>query len=146
MEDVPRVHVETAAELETWYAANHASATGVWVVTWRPRTGRPAPTYDEAVCEALRFGWIDSVQRGLDEDRIMQRYTPRRRGSGWSRPNKERLERLEAAGRIEPAGRAVLDAAKADGSWTLLDSVEALEVPDDLASAFEALPGSREHW
>lgn len=146
MEDDPRVHVETAPELAAWFATNHASSSGVWVVVWRTATGRPAPSYDEAVCEALRFGWIDSVQRGLDEERTMQRYTPRRAGSGWSRPNKERIARLEAEGRIEPAGRAVIEAAKADGSWTLLDSAEALEVPDDLAAAFDAHPGSREQW
>ncbi|HUG86693.1 MAG TPA: hypothetical protein VMM13_19140, partial [Euzebya sp.] len=66
MEDAARVHVETAAELADWFATNHASSSGVWVVVWRTATGRPAPSYDEAVCEALRFGWIDSVQRGLD--------------------------------------------------------------------------------
>lgn len=146
MTDDPRLHVETAAEFGDWLAANHATATGVWLVTWRTVTGRPMPSYDALVMEALRFGWIDSTARRLDDERTMQRYSPRRPGSGWSAPNKDRIARLEAEDRIEPAGRAVLDAARADGSWNLLDSVEALEVPDDLAAAFATRPGAREQW
>lgn len=146
MQDDPRVHVESAADLAGWLAANHATHTGVWVVQWRGPTGRPAPTYEEAVCEALRYGWIDSVQKRLDEERTMMRYTPRRPGSGWSRPNKVRIARLEAEGRLAPAGQAVVEAARADGSWSLLDAVEALEVPDDLGVALDATPGAREGW
>lgn len=146
MEDEPRVHAETVAEFGDWLAANHATARGVWLVTWRPSTGRPAPSYDDAVTEALRYGWIDSTARTLDDDRRMQRFSPRRPGSGWSRTNKERIARLEAEGRLAPPGRAVVEAARADGSWSLLDSVEALEVPDDLAAALDAVPGAREHW
>ncbi|MFA9431444.1 YdeI family protein [Egicoccus sp. AB-alg2] len=142
----PRVHVETVEEWADWLAAHHADATGAWLVTWRTPTGRPAPTYDEAVTEALRFGWVDSVARRLDDERSMLRFSPRKRGSGWSRPNKVRIARLEADGRMAPAGAAVLAAAQADGSWTLLDAVEDLEVPDDLAAAFDAHPGSRERW
>jgi uncharacterized protein YdeI (YjbR/CyaY-like superfamily) len=115
-------------------------------VTWRKASGRPAPAYEELVVEALRFGWIDSVGRKVDDDRTSLRFSPRKARSGWSAPNKARIARLEAEGRLEPSGRAVVDAAKADGSWSLLDAVEALEVPADLAEAFDALPGSREQW
>jgi uncharacterized protein YdeI (YjbR/CyaY-like superfamily) len=146
VEDDPRVQVESAEEWAAWLAANHATATGAWLVTWKAATGRPRPSYDEAVTEALRFGWVDSVARGLDDERTMLRYSPRKPRSGWSRPNKERIARLEAQGRMEPAGRAVLDQAKADGSWTLLDEVEDLVVPDDLADALAAHPGARERW
>lgn len=146
MDDDPRLHVENAAAFGDWLAANSASATGVWLVTWRTATGKPAPTYDEAVSEALRFGWVDSTARKLDEERTMLRFSPRRPGSGWSRPNKERIARLEEQGRMEAPGRAIIDAAKADGSWTLLDAVEDLEIPDDLAEAFEVNPGSRGQW
>ena len=146
MSDYPRVHVETAAEFGEWLAANHATMTGVWLVTWRTATGKPAPSYDDLVVEALRFGWIDSTAGTLDDERTMLRFTPRRPGSGWSRSNKERIARLETRGGLEAAGRAVLDAARADGSWSLLDSVEALEVPDDLAAALDRTPGAREQW
>jgi uncharacterized protein YdeI (YjbR/CyaY-like superfamily) len=73
-------------------------------------------------------------------------FAPRKPGSGWSRPNKQRIEAMQAAGLMQPAGMALVDAAQADGSWTMLDEVENLVVPDDLAAAFEAYPGSAEHW
>lgn len=88
--------------------------------------------------EALCYGWIDSVNRPLDEERTAMLFTPRRPGSGWSRTNKERITRLVNEGRMRPAGLAKIAAAKRDGSWTLLDSVEALEVPGDLRKALGA--------
>jgi uncharacterized protein YdeI (YjbR/CyaY-like superfamily) len=137
------------ANLEQWAAwlsAHHPRDHGVWLVTWKKATGRQAFDYEQAVTEALRFGWVDSVARGLDGDRSMLWFAPRRPGSGWSRSNKVRIERLEAQGRLEPAGRAVVEAARADGSWALLDAVEDLVVPDDLAAAFDRHPGAREQW
>lgn len=145
-DDAERVHAETSAAWAAWLQANHTRDGGVWLVSWRRHTQRPSVAYEDAVTEALRFGWIDSTARRLDDERTMQRYSPRRPGSGWSASNKDRIARLEVEDRLEPAGRAVLEAARADGSWNLLDSVEALEVPDDLASALDALPGAREQW
>lgn len=145
-DDGERFHAETRGQWRAWLAANHRRADGVWLVTWKKHTGRPAPTYGEGVEEALCYGWVDSLGRRLDDDRTMLWYAPRKRRSGWSRPNKERFERLEAAGLMTAAGRAVIDAAKADGSWTLLDDVEDLIVPVDLAAAFAGHPGSREQW
>ena len=145
-DDGERVHAETAAEWGEWLAANHARETGVWLTTWRPKTGRPAPTYEETVVEALRFGWIDSRAGKGDAERTQLWFSPRRRGSAWARTNKNRIAQLEREGRLEPAGRALVEAAKADGTWTLLDDVENLVVPDDLADAFAAHPGSRDKW
>jgi uncharacterized protein YdeI (YjbR/CyaY-like superfamily) len=82
----------------------------------------------------------------VDDERTRLVLCPRRPGSGWSRPNKERIARLEELGLMQPAGRAVIDAAKADGSWTLLDDVEDLIVPPDLAEALDRHPGSRAQW
>ncbi len=96
--------------------------------------------------EALRYGWIDSTQRKLDAERNMQWFAPRRPNSSWARSNKLRIERLEREGRLEEAGREAVEAARANGSWELLDSVEDLVVPDDLAAALDARPGAREHW
>lgn len=118
----------------------------MWLVSWKKHTGRPAMTYDEAVTEALRFGWVDSKGRKLDEDRSMLWFAPRRAGSGWSRPNQQRIERLDREGRLAPAGREVVEAARSDGSWHLLDEVENLTVPDDLAEAFDRHAGARDHW
>ena len=144
--DREQVHVETVEQWRAWLDAHQDRTDGVWLVTWKKATGRPAPTYDEVVEEALCVGWIDSTAGTLDDERGMLWFAPRKRGSGWSRVNKRRLEQLERDGRIRPRGRAVLDAAKADGSWTLLDDVEDLVVPADLAAAFEARPGSRATW
>ena len=115
-------------------------------MTAKRTTGRQPFDYEAAVCEALRFGWVDAVQKTLDAERNMQWYAPRRPTSGWSRPNKIRVARLEQEGRIEPAGRAAIDIAKANGSWELFDDVEDLVVPDDLAAALDARPGARGHW
>lgn len=141
-----QVPVETRADLRSWLAEHHGRREGVWVVTWKAATRRPAPTYDEIVCECLAFGWVDSVPRALDGERTMLYIAPRKPRSGWSRPNKERLERLAADGLMTESGRRVVEAAKADGSWSMLDDVEDLVVPPDLAVALDATPGARDNW
>ena len=103
---------------------------------------RTALTYDDAVEEALCFGWIDSTVNRLDADRFKQLMTPRKPGGTWSRSNKERVTRLIAQGLMTPAGLAAIEAAKANGSWTLLDDVEDLIVPPDLAAALEEVPAA----
>jgi uncharacterized protein YdeI (YjbR/CyaY-like superfamily) len=137
-EEYPRVQLKTVAELHRWLRDNHAKAPGLWLVGYRSATKRPAIAYDDAVEEALCWGWIDSVVKPVDDERTMSLYTPRRAGSGWSRSNKERVARLVKAGRMQPAGLAKIEQAKRDGSWTLLDSVDALTVPDDLRKALGA--------
>ncbi|GIG54260.1 YdeI/OmpD-associated family protein [Demequina activiva] len=141
-----RIHPEDAAEWRSWLARHHALESGVWVALWRKQSGRTGLTYDEVVRECLCFGWIDATTRKLDENRTLQYCSPRKRGSGWARTNKARILELEAAGLMEPPGAAVIAAAKADGSWTLLDDVEALVVPDDLAAALAQAPGARDFW
>ena len=140
------VHPETVEQWRAWLAENHARADGVWLVGWRKRTGRRRMGYEEAIGEALAWGWVDSKAGRLDADREMVWMSPRRKGSVWARSNKERVAQLEAEGRMTDAGRAVIERAKADGSWALLEPVEDLVVPDDLAAAFEARPGAWERW
>lgn len=94
--------------------------------------------YEAAVEEALCFGWIDSTAGRVDEERSKLYFAQRKSGSGWAATNKARVERLLAAGRMAPAGLAAIERAKANGSWTLFDSVERLEVPADLAAALDA--------
>jgi uncharacterized protein YdeI (YjbR/CyaY-like superfamily) len=146
LEDAERVVAETATQWRTWLRSNHAKSAGAWLVSWKKHTQRPAMSYDEAVTEALAFGWVDSLPRKLDDDRSMLYFAPRKPGSGWSAPNKQRIERLEAADRMAPAGQRIVEAARADGSWTKLDAVEALEVPDDLATALAARPPARKEF
>lgn len=142
----PQVHVETRAQWRQWLTDHHQHTRAVWVVSWRKHTGRPAVSYGDAVTDALAFGWVDSKPAALDDDRTMLYYSARKAGSGWSRPNKLRIQTLERDGLMTPAGRRVVDAAKADGSWSMLDDVENLIVPDDLASALDAVPDARRHW
>ena len=146
LDDLEWFEAETREQWRAWLGENHASSPGIWLVTWKKASGRPVLTYDQRVEEALAWGWIDSKAMTVDADRARLVFLPRRPGSGWSRPNKERIVRLEDQGLMQPAGRRVVDAAKADGSWTLLDDVEDLVVPPDLAAAFDRHPGSRAHW
>ena len=146
VEDAPRQHIETREQWRSWLDTNHSTSTGVFVVSWRSDTGREAVPYALLVEEALCFGWVDSRQVRLDNERTMLWFTPRRRGAGWARPNKERVARLIEDGRMHAAGLAVVDAARADGSWEILDSVKNLEVPPDLADAFAARPDSAENF
>ena len=129
------VHPENAARWRAWLEENHGRTEGIWFVNYKKATGKPRLEYDEAVEEALCFGWVDSKSNALDEERSMLWFAPRRPGSGWSGSNKERVERLIAGGRMTPAGLAKIEAAKQDGSWTALDAIEALEIPADLAQA-----------
>lgn len=145
-DDAERVYPEDVAAWRDWLEAHHSRAEGVWLVSWKKATGKSAMSYDDAVSHALCFGWIDSVPAKLDEERSMLWFAPRKAGTGWSRPNKMRVEAMEAEGLMRPAGVRVVEAARADGSWSLLDAVEDLVVPDDLAAAFRENSGSAEHW
>ena len=146
------VEVPDRASWRTWLAANFDTSPGVWLVFHKKNSTRRSQSYDEAIEEALAFGWIDSTTNRLDEERYMLLLTPRKQGSVWARSNKNRVERLVAEGRMAPPGLAKVEAAKRDGSWNALDDVEDLIVPDDLAAAlaedpaaqafFEALPDS----
>lgn len=140
------IHPLTRAEWREWLIQNHTRPEGVWLIRYKKATGKPFLDYEEAVEEALCFGWIDSKPNKLDEERSLLWIAPRKAGSGWSKPNKERIERLLAAGLMMPAGLAKIEAAKVDGSWTSLDAIEALEIPADLAEALAALPSAAEYF
>jgi uncharacterized protein YdeI (YjbR/CyaY-like superfamily) len=140
------IHLESAHEWHAWLVEHHGRREGVWLVQWKPRTGKPAIPYEQAIEEALCFGWVDSTYRSLDDQRGMLWWSPRRKGSLWARTNKDRVARLEQQGRMSPAGRAAMERAKADGSWTILESVEDLIVPEDLADALAARAGAMDHW
>ena len=136
----PQVHADDRATWRAWLEANHATESGAWLVTWRPRSGRIGLDYEAAIEEALCFGWVDGTAGRVDDDRGKLYFAPRKPRSGWAATNKVRAERLIAAGRMAPAGLAAIVRAKANGAWEVLDSVERLEVPDDLRAALEASP------
>lgn len=145
MDDAERLEPTAVEQWSAWLLEHHAQPSGVWLVSPRRAGDRPF-SYEAAVVEALRFGWVDSTVRPVDEHRSMQWFAPRRPGSMWTRINKARVARLEEAGLMEPAGAAAVAAAKETGMWTLMDDVEDCVVPDDLAAALDRHPGSREHW
>ena len=134
IDDYPRVEMKSRAAWREWLGRNHASSGPIWLATWKKGTPHYMP-YADIVEEALCFGWIDSTARGLDEQRSMLMLAPRKPKSVWSALNKKRIEELERSGLMTEAGRAKIEAARADGSWTKLDGVEALEMPADLAKA-----------
>lgn len=135
LEDLQRVTVRSREDLQRWLQANHRQSESIWVVTFKKRPGSSHVPYADIVDEALCFGWIDSLPRKLDDERSMLLLSPRKAGSAWSAVNKAKIAKLARAGRIMPAGAAKIAAARKDGSWTFLDDVEALLIPDDLAAA-----------
>jgi uncharacterized protein YdeI (YjbR/CyaY-like superfamily) len=130
------------AEWRRWLAKHHTRPNGVWWVYYKKHTGKQRYSYDDMVEEALCFGWIDGLARSLDADRAMLWLSPRKPKSVWSQPNKVRLERVLAAGLMQPAGHAAVDRARANGSWSALDAIDRMEVPDDLARALRAVRGA----
>ncbi|HYI33422.1 MAG TPA: YdeI/OmpD-associated family protein [Glaciibacter sp.] len=145
-DEAEQVHALSVEEWRNWLHANHDTSSGAWLVFWRPATGRPRVGYDDAVLEALCVGWIDGLHRPLDAERTMQWFVPRSPRSSWSRVNKERVARLEREGRLLPAGARVIEAAKASGTWSVLDEADEMVLPPDLAEALDARPPAREHW
>lgn len=118
-----------------WLERNHEGSAGVWLIFYKKASGKRSVPYDEAVEEALCFGWIDGKVQQVDEDAYRQRFSRRRPKSTWAASNKERVARLIREGRMSPAGLAAIQRAKLDGSWTSLDAVDAMTMPDDLGRA-----------
>lgn len=142
-----------AAAWHAWLAEHHASASGLWLKIGKAAASEGAPSsegtlsYAEALDEALCFGWIDAQKRGLDDDYWLQRFTPRKRGSRWSKINTQKAEALIAAGRMHPAGLAEVESARADGRWAAAYAgSRSITVPDDLAAALAANPVAAEFF
>jgi uncharacterized protein YdeI (YjbR/CyaY-like superfamily) len=115
--DLPVKPFKTQKAWEDWLARNHERAPGVWLKLAKKASGIPTVTYEEAVEVALCYGWIDGQAQGLDEEYHLQRFTPRRARSNWSKINVAKAEALIAAGRMQPAGLREVEAARADGRW-----------------------------
>lgn len=146
MSELRRVRPKSRKAWREWLEKNHASSTGVWLVYAKKHSGIPSLTYDDAVEEALCFGWIDSKINPIDENYYMQVFTPRKRESAWSALNRTRVDRLLAAGLMAPAGLAAVDAARTSGAWNAMKHVEELTIPPDLERAIKANREARRHW
>jgi uncharacterized protein YdeI (YjbR/CyaY-like superfamily) len=128
----------------TWLAKQHAKSPGIWLKIPKRGSGEAGPSYAEALDEALRFGWIDSQKATFDDAFFLQRFTPRGPRSKWSKINREKAEALIEAGRMERAGLAMVEAAKADGRWdAAYDSPRTATVPADLQLALDADPAAK---
>ena len=129
----------SAAEWHTWLKAEHAQASGVWLKIAKKGAPEPTVSYADALEVALCFGWIDAQKRGLNDSHWLQRFTPRRPGSRWSKVNTEKAEALIAVGRMQPAGQREVEGAKADGRWAAAYAGQrTITVPDDLQFALDA--------
>lgn len=147
MDDAPTVAPTDVHGWHTWLAEHHASARGVWLaVPDRRAEGTDALSYENAVCEALCWGWIDATARSGPESGSVIWFSPRRTGSPWAASNRARVERLVAEGRMQPAGQALVDGAHADGSWTILVGPENGEEPPLLREGLDAHPAARAFW
>ncbi|WP_167004647.1 YdeI family protein [Comamonas sp. Tr-654] len=132
---------KSAKAFEAWLKKNHAASEGIWLKIARRGANEPSVTYPEAVEIALCWGWIDGQKKSLDDQHYLQRFTPRRARSVWSKINVEKVQGLIEAGRMQPAGQAQIEAAKADGRWErAYDGARTSTVPEDLQDALEAEP------
>lgn len=140
------VEVTSRVQWRRWLAANHEQTESIWLVVYKKHQPSLHLAYDDIVEEALCFGWIDGLTRKLDADRTMLLLSPRKPKSTWSRLNKERVRKLVKRRLMTDAGRAKVDRARRDGSWNILDDVEALVIPDDLAQALRKNPRAKAHF
>ena len=145
LENAEKVEVKSRKELRNWLKENYTRTTGVWLVTYK-KASKHYLAYQDIVQECLCFGWIDSLPRRLDEARTMLYISPRKQGSNWSKVNKDYVANLQAMGLMQPAGLEKIDRAKQDGSWSFLDDVEALILPEDLKLAFEDNAIALSNW
>jgi uncharacterized protein YdeI (YjbR/CyaY-like superfamily) len=140
------VYARNRQEWRLWLEKNYHSSIGIWLIYYKVKSGKPSIKYSEAVKEALCFGWIDSKVKTIDEERYMQIFTPRKPKSVWSKLNKQYIEELIQTGLMTEAGIKKIEAAKQDGSWTTLDAIEALLIPQDLQQALEASDAAKTYF
>ncbi len=117
MDQLERISFKNRDEWRKWLKENHAVANGIWLVYYKKHTGKPSVPYNDAVEEALCFGWIDSIIKRIDEERYMQKFTPRNDGSTWSELNKKRVEKMIAQGKMTEFGLKKIKIAKQNGKW-----------------------------
>lgn len=129
-----------------WLELNHQRAEGVWLIFYKKKSPNYNLSWSESVDEALCFGWIDSVKKKIDTEKYRQYFSKRKAKSNWSKVNKDKIKVLIEQGLMEAAGYKSIEIAKENGSWTILDNVEALVIPDDLHTAFANYEGSLEYF
>lgn len=146
MRDWASIEVNSRAGLRSWLEANYRQTEPIWLISAKKAAGASYIPYPEIVEEALCWGWVDSLPRALDATRSMLLISPRKTGSAWSAPNRERVNRLISRSLMQPAGLAKVVAAKADGLWSFLTSAENGVEPEDLRCALDANLAARQGY
>lgn len=144
--DFEKFYPETVAQWRQWLMENHHRDQGIWLIQHNKKSGRPSISWSDAVDEALCFGWIDSLKKKLNEESSIQYFGKRKSKSTWSKINKQKIEKLTAENRMSQAGLDCITIAKENGSWEILDSVEELIIPEDLALELSARPNATEFF
>lgn len=145
--DLPILAFESAELFERWLSDNHNSSSGIWLRMYKKASGKPTVTYQEALRVALCYGWIDAVSNKYDDESYIQRFTPRRARSMWSKRNIGIVQTLIAEGKMKPAGTKEIERAKADGRWDqAYDSPKNMKVPDDFIEELKKDPKAYEFF
>lgn len=137
-EDLIVKSFRTPEAFRAWLENNHAKSPGLWIRFFKKASGTPSIVYAQALDEVLCFGWIDGQLKSEGADSYIQRFTPRRAKSNWSKVNREHVARLEREGRMTPAGRREIERAKADGRWdNASESPSRATLPDDFVAELD---------
>lgn len=136
----------SAQQWKEWLQEYHDKEKSVWLIFYKNKSNIPTITWSEAVDEALCFGWIDSIAKPIDDEKFMRFFSRRKGNSAWSAVNKEKVQRLIVQGLMTQAGFERIDTAKQNGSWTILDDVEALIIPVDLEKEFQAKQNAKSYF
>jgi uncharacterized protein YdeI (YjbR/CyaY-like superfamily) len=144
--EIETFYPKSRQEWREWLQENHDQKQSIWLIYYKKKSNVPTVIYSDAVDEALCFGWIDSKAKPIDEHTFMQFFSRRKEKSVWSKVNKEKIERLTKEGLMTKAGFEIIDKAKQNGSWTILDEAEALIIPDDLEKAFQARDNAKTYF
>jgi uncharacterized protein YdeI (YjbR/CyaY-like superfamily) len=144
--DLKQLQPKSRQAWRAWLTKNHATSSGVWLVYAKKHTKIPSLTYNDAVEEALCFGWIDSLVQSIDDSYFRQIFTPRKPKSAWSALNRKRVARLIEAGLMTAAGLALITLAKKTGRWEAHAPSETLTVPPELRKAINANPAAKKNW
>ena len=143
---VEMYYAKDVEEWHTWLMENHTKKKAMWLIYYKPASGKTRVSYNDAVDEAICFGWIDSKPNSLDDMRSIQFFAPRNPKSNWSKVNKARVGRLIKEKRMHPAGLAIIEQAKKNGAWDALNEVEEMVIPDDLALALRKEPEAEKYF
>ncbi len=133
-EPLETFYPETLVHWRDWLIENHSRDKGIWLIQYNKKSGKPSVSWSDAVDEALCFGWIDSLKKKLNDESSIQYFVKRKPKSTWSKINKQKIEKLISENRMIQAGLDIITVAKENGSWEILDSVEELIIPEDLAT------------